>query len=155
MYVLKWLGYQTVHQLATGWTSLGLNSCGGEIFCTCPDRLWGPPSLLYSGCWVFPVGKAAGVWCWSPTPSSAKVKERVELYLLLPFWAFVACLRVNFTFTFMYWRGRRFDLLSLIPGMVYLTQYTFCKRCVCVSRIDVFFFKCLFSTCYSNVIFYM
>jgi len=22
---------------------------GGEIFCTCPDRPWGPPSLLYNG----------------------------------------------------------------------------------------------------------
>jgi hypothetical protein len=25
--------------------------------------------------------KAAGAWCWTPTPSSAEVKERVELYL--------------------------------------------------------------------------
>ena len=32
-----------------------------------------------------------------PHPSSAEVKERVEL---LPLWAFVACSRVNFTFTF-------------------------------------------------------
>jgi len=35
---------------------------GGEIFRTCPDRSWGPPSLLYSGYRVFPVGKAAGAW---------------------------------------------------------------------------------------------
>ena len=27
--------------------------------------------------------KAAGAWCWQPTTSSAKVKERVELYLTL------------------------------------------------------------------------
>jgi len=31
-----------------------------------------------------------------PPPSSAEVKERVELYPLLPHWAFVACSRVNF-----------------------------------------------------------
>ena len=29
---------------------------GVEIFCTCPDRLWGPPSLLFNGYRVFPGG---------------------------------------------------------------------------------------------------
>jgi hypothetical protein len=53
----------TVQRLATGWTVRGPNLGGGEIFCTCPDRSWGPPSLLYSGYRVFPGGKAAGAWC--------------------------------------------------------------------------------------------
>jgi hypothetical protein len=35
-------------------------------------------------------------------PSSAKLKERVELKRLFPLWAFVACSRVNFTFTFTF-----------------------------------------------------
>ena len=35
---------------------------GGEIFCTRPDRPWGPPSLLNNGYRVFPGGKAAGTW---------------------------------------------------------------------------------------------
>ena len=30
---------------------------GGEIFRTCPDRLWGPPNLLYNGYRVFLGGK--------------------------------------------------------------------------------------------------
>ena len=30
--------------------------CGGEIFRTCPDRPWGPPSLLYNGYWVISGG---------------------------------------------------------------------------------------------------
>jgi len=30
--------------------------CGGEIFRGCPDRPWGPPSLLYNGYRVFPAG---------------------------------------------------------------------------------------------------
>ena len=30
---------------------------GGEIFRTCPDWPWGPPSLLYDGYCVFPGGK--------------------------------------------------------------------------------------------------
>jgi hypothetical protein len=33
-----------------------------EIFRTCPDRPWGPPSLLYNGYRAIPVGKAAGPW---------------------------------------------------------------------------------------------
>jgi len=79
----------------------GLNPGWGEIFRTCPDRPWGPPSLLYSGYWVsFPGVKQPGRGIGPP--SSAKVKERVELYL--PHWVFVACSGVNFTFTqTLYW----------------------------------------------------
>jgi hypothetical protein len=50
---------QSVYRLATGWTVRGSNPVGGggEIFRTCPDRRWGPPSL---GSRVFPGGRAAG-----------------------------------------------------------------------------------------------
>jgi hypothetical protein len=48
---------------------------GDEIFRTRPNRPWGPRSLLYNGYRVFPGGKAAGAWCWPPTPSSAEVKK--------------------------------------------------------------------------------
>ena len=34
----------------------GIESRWGEIFRTCPDQLWGPPSLLYNGYQVFPGG---------------------------------------------------------------------------------------------------
>jgi hypothetical protein len=61
---------QSVQLLLTGWTVRGSNPGGGEIFCTRPDRPWGPPSHLYNGCRVF--------------PSSAEVKESVELYLYSP-----------------------------------------------------------------------
>jgi hypothetical protein len=44
---------QSVKRLATGWTVLASNPGGGEIFRTCPDRSWGPPSLLYNGYGVF------------------------------------------------------------------------------------------------------
>jgi hypothetical protein len=54
---------QSVWQLTMGWTVQGWNPGGGEIFCTHPDRPWGPPSLLYNGYRVFPGGKAAGAWC--------------------------------------------------------------------------------------------
>ena len=48
----------------------------------CPDRPWGPPSLLlYNGYRVTPEGKAVGAWRW---PSSAEVKRRIELHLYSP-----------------------------------------------------------------------
>ena len=54
---LWWAGIaQSVKRLATGWTVRGSNPGGGEIFHTRPDRPWGPPSLLYNGYRVFPLG---------------------------------------------------------------------------------------------------
>jgi len=41
----------------------GIEPRRDEIFRTCPDRPWGPPSLLYKGYRVVPGGKAAGEWC--------------------------------------------------------------------------------------------
>jgi len=57
-------------------TDYGLDGPGSTRFSARPDRLWGPPSLLYNGYWVFPGGK---VWPrhaadHSP-PSSAAVTE--------------------------------------------------------------------------------
>jgi hypothetical protein len=46
-----------VRLLATSWTVRGSNSDSSEIFRACPDRPWGPSSLL-----LVPGGKAAGAW---------------------------------------------------------------------------------------------
>jgi len=45
--VVWYIGRTSPAGLATGWTIRGSNPGGDEIFRTCPDRLWGPPSLLY------------------------------------------------------------------------------------------------------------
>jgi len=64
----------------------GLNPGGGEIFRTCPDRPWDPPSLLYNGYRVFPRGKERPGRDADPSPPSSAVgHERAELYLYSPY----------------------------------------------------------------------
>ena len=97
-YTIPWAGIaQSVYWLVTGCTVRGSNAGGDEIFLTRPDQPWVPHSLLYNGYRVILGGKAAGAWRWPPTPSSAEVKERVELYLYSTS-ELVSCYRVNFTF---------------------------------------------------------
>jgi hypothetical protein len=63
----------------------GIESRWGEIFCTLSDRPWGPPTPLYDAYRVsFPGVKRPGRGVDHPLPSSAEVKERVELYLPSP-----------------------------------------------------------------------
>jgi len=59
---------------------------GGEIFRTCPDRPWDPPSLLYNGYRVFPGCKERPGRDADPSPASSAVgHESVELYLYSPY----------------------------------------------------------------------
>ena len=59
---------------------------GGEIFRTRPEWLWAPPRLLWFAYRVYISGKKRqGSGVDHPPPSSAGVKERVELYLYSPF----------------------------------------------------------------------
>jgi hypothetical protein len=74
------------------------NTGWGEIFRSRPDRPWGWPNLLYEASWVpLPGVKRPGRGADHPPPSSAEVKERVDLYLYSPpLWAFMACSRASF-----------------------------------------------------------
>ena len=71
-------------QLLAG-RSGGSNPGEGEIFLTCQDRPWGPPSLLYNGYHVFPGDKERPGRDADPSPPSSAVgHERVELCLCSP-----------------------------------------------------------------------
>ena len=61
--------------IANGWTDRRSNpGRGGEIFHTCPEWPWGPPSLLYNGYRVFPGSKERpGLDADPSLPSSAVV----------------------------------------------------------------------------------
>jgi len=65
-----------------------LNPGGGEIFRTCPDWLWGPPSLLYNGYWVFSGGVKNG-WGVTLTPHPLLMlwSRKSRAIPLLPQWA--------------------------------------------------------------------
>ena len=58
---------------------------GGENFRTCPDRPWGPPSLLYNGYRLFPGGKELPARDANISPLLVPWYERVELYLYSPY----------------------------------------------------------------------
>jgi hypothetical protein len=59
--------------IATGYGVDGprSNPGGGEIFRGCPNRPWGPPSLLYNGYRVFPGGRKRLGRDADPSPSSS------------------------------------------------------------------------------------
>jgi len=87
---------QCLNHYASARPSSNLCSCKKfSLLHTNPHRPWGPPSLPYSGvlC-LFLRSKAAGAWR-NPTPSSAEVKEAVELYLNSLSIPLMACCRVT------------------------------------------------------------
>ena len=66
-------------------------SVGGEIFRTCPDRTWGPPSLLYNGYRVFPGGKQRQECDADPLPPSSAVVMKGQSYTSTPPMGCTAC----------------------------------------------------------------
>ena len=125
--VLQWAGIaQSVQRLATGWTVRGSNPAdreGDEIFRARLDWPCGIPRLPYNGYWVFLLQvKRLGNGVNHPPPSSAEVKERVDISLL-PLWAFIACSRASFTILY--------NTLLLITVLCVSRSSVSCKVKVC------------------------
>ena len=76
----------------------GSNPDPGEIFLTLPDRPWCPSSLLQNGCRVCFLGLTRPRLDNHRLPTSAEVKEGLELEIFPPpaSWAFMTCSTVNF-----------------------------------------------------------
>jgi len=68
-----------------------LNLGGGEIFCTCPDRPWGSPSLLYNAYWVFAGGKERPGHDADPSPPSIAMVMKGWSYISTPPTGHTAC----------------------------------------------------------------
>ena len=98
-------GPGSVVGIATGYglDSPGIESRWGEIFRTCPDRPWGPPSLLYNGYLVFPGGKERKGRDADPSPLLVPWSWKGRAIPLLLLWAarpvqsLSACTRLHFT----------------------------------------------------------
>ena len=77
--------------IATGYglDGPGIESRWGkaEIFRTCPDRPWGPPSLLYNGYRVFPGVKSGRDVTLTPHPVLVPWSWKGRAIPLLPLWA--------------------------------------------------------------------
>jgi hypothetical protein len=79
---------------------------GGEIFRNCPDRPWGPHSLLYNGYRVFPGGKKRPGRDADPSPLLVPWSRKDRAIPLLLLWAIrpvqslSACTRVQFLFDY-------------------------------------------------------
>ena len=94
--------------IATGYglDGPGPNPNGDEIFRTCPDRPWGPPSLLYNGYRVFPGGKVRPGRVLTTLPLLMPWSRKSRAIPLLPLWtvqpvqSLSACTTVHFTFTY-------------------------------------------------------
>lgn len=61
-------------QRCCGLHGLEFESQWRQDFSSCPDWPQGPPSLQYDQYRVFQLGKAGGVWCRLPLPSSARLQ---------------------------------------------------------------------------------
>ena len=95
-------GQYSVLRLSTGWMVQGIKSWWGQDFLHSSRMAVGIAQLPVQ--WIsclFPGGKGAGSWPLSSIPPTVDGKERVELYLY-PIWVFMACYRMNFTFTFTF-----------------------------------------------------
>jgi hypothetical protein len=74
-----------------GLDGLGIESRWGEIFRTCPERPWGPPSLLYNGYRVFPRGKEWLGRDADPSPPSGAMVKKEYSYTSTPPMGLTAC----------------------------------------------------------------
>jgi hypothetical protein len=113
------INYRNSYRLVTGWKFWGSISGGGEIFRTCPDRPWGPPSLLCNRYPVFHGVKATGAWCWPPNPSYRRGREWEELYPYSPSRPLVALYRVTFTAVAIFMMARH-DQIHLFSCVCFL-----------------------------------
>jgi len=111
----------SVQRLATGWTVWGSNPGGGDIFRTCPDRPWVPPSLLYSGYLAFPGGKSGRDVTLTPHPLLVPWSRKGRAIPLIPLWAvrpvqsLSVCTSVHFTLPLQYTSFTvQFDLYLLV-----------------------------------------
>ena len=79
-----------------GWTVRGSNSDEGEIFCTRPDRPWGPSSILYNGYRIFAGVKRSERGVYHTSHIAPRLKKKYS-YASTPPLAYIASSKVEWT----------------------------------------------------------
>jgi len=80
-----WAGYLSRYSdWLRGWKVRGSNPGGGDIFRTCPERPWIPPSLLYNGYRLFSGGKERPGRDADPSPILVPWSKKSSIIPLLP-----------------------------------------------------------------------
>jgi hypothetical protein len=74
-----------------GLDSPGIKSRWGQDFLHCPDRPWGPPSLLYIGYRIFPGVESSWDVTLTPHPLLVPRSKKSRAIPLLSLKAFLAC----------------------------------------------------------------
>jgi hypothetical protein len=124
----------------------GLNSGGGEIFRTCANRPWVPPSHLENGYRLsFPRVKRPGRGVFHPPPCRLEVQKR-RATLLVPLWVFRVRSRVNFTFIRQVNKTNR-TATSYTERYRWMTRPTFCPGWLDFMSTSEHRFFCLMFSC--------
>ena len=116
---------QSVQRLATGRMVRGSNPGGDEIFHTCPDRPWGPNSLM--GTRFFPGVKSGRGVTLTPHPLLVQLVIKEQSYTSTPTMGRTACTRVRFTFTL---RGTYFLSCSICSNYSLLQVFGSLNGCL-------------------------
>ena len=101
----------------------GSNPGGSEIFRTCTDRPWGPPSLLYNGYRVFPGAKERPRRDADPSPPSSAVVIKGYSYTSTPPMGRTACTEPQCLY-----KGDLYLFISLFNGLRTLNLHLGCIR---------------------------
>jgi hypothetical protein len=110
IYMVTGAGYRSRY---SDWLGAGRSKdqipVGDEISRTCPDRPWGPPTLLYNGYRIFPGSKKRPGLDANPSLLLVPWSRKSRAMLLFPLWTvrpaqcLSACTRVHCTFTLIWW----------------------------------------------------
>ena len=121
---------QSVQRLTTSWTVRGSNPGGGESFRTCPDRPWGPPSLLNKGYRVFPGSKERPGRDADPSPPYSAVVMKGQSYISTPPMGRTACTEPQCLY-----KGDLYLQLTAVLCSLFSVRckFQFQDLCVCVS----------------------
>ena len=93
---------------------------------------------VHSGYRVFPGGKAVGTWRWPPTPYSAEVKERVELYLYSHYGSSWPALERNLPYFYLYIYIYIYIYVCVYKGRLCVLQHCCIEAYCTLTRMSSF-----------------